>query len=132
LLIFDWREISAIFAGGVIGALLRALLSEAWVVEPGSWPWATFVVNVFGALLLGYFATRMQERLPVLPWGRPFVGTGLCGALTTFSAMQLEIFDMVDLGHYALAVAYASASITAGMIAVVLSTGLVRRARLSR
>lgn len=129
---FDWREISAIFAGGVIGALLRASLSEAWVVEPGSWPWPTFAVNVLGALLLGYFVTRMQERLPVLPWGRPFVGTGFCGALTTFSAMQLEIFDMVDLGHYGLAAAYVAASITAGMVAVVLSTGLVRRARLSR
>lgn len=129
---FDWREIAAIFAGGVIGALLRASLSEAWVVEPGSWPWATFVINVFGALLLGFFVTRMQERLPVLPLGKPFVGTGLCGALTTFSAMQLELFEMLDFGHYALAAGYASASLTAGMIAVVLSTGLVRRARLSR
>lgn len=129
---FDHREIAAIFAGGMIGAALRALLSEAWAVDPGSWPWATFTVNVFGALLLGYFVTRMQERLPVLPWGRPFVGTGLCGALTTFSAMQLELFEMVDLGHYALAAGYASASVAAGLVAVAFSTAMVRRAVLGR
>lgn len=129
---FDHREITAIFAGGMIGAVLRAALSEAWVVDPGSWPWATFAVNVVGALLLGYFVTRMQERLAVTTYGRPFVGTGLCGALTTFSAMQLELFEMIDLGHYLLAAGYASASLAAGLFAVALSTGLVRRARLSR
>jgi CrcB protein len=128
----DHREIAAIFVGGMIGAVVRAALSEAWAVDPGTWPWATFTVNVFGALLLGYFVTRMQERLSVSAYGRPFVGTGLCGALTTFSAMQLELFDMVELGHYALAASYASASLAAGLLAVALSTGLVRRARLSR
>jgi fluoride exporter len=126
---FDRREIAAIFAGGMIGAVLRVLLSESWGVEPGHWPWATFAVNVSGALLLGYFITRMQERLSVSTYGRPFVGTGLCGALTTFSAMQIELFDMIDLGHYALAAGYASASLAAGVFAVALSTGLVRRAR---
>jgi CrcB protein len=128
----DSREIAAIFAGGMLGALLRATLSEAWGADPGSWPWVTFGVNVLGALLLGYFITRMQERLQVTEYGRPFVGTGICGALTTFSAMQLELFDMIDLGHYLLAAGYATASLAAGLLAVALSTGLVRRARLSR
>lgn len=128
----DSREIAAIFVGGMIGALLRASLSDVWGADPGSWPWITFGVNVFGALLLGYFITRMQERLQVNEYGRPFVGTGICGALTTFSAMQLELFDMIDLGHYVLATGYAMASLTAGLLAVALSTGLVRRARLSR
>jgi CrcB protein len=128
----DPREVLAIFAGGAIGALARAMLSESWTVEPGSWPWATFVVNVIGALLLGFFITRMQERLQVTTYGRPFLGTGLCGALTTFSAMQLELFEMIDLGHYALAVAYAAASLLAGLLAVSLSTSLVRRAGFGR
>jgi len=129
---FDRREIAAIFVGGIIGAMLRATLSEAWAVDPGAWPWGTFAANVTGALLLGYFVTRMQERLSVSVYGRPFVGTGLCGALTTFSAMQLELFEMIDLGHYALAAGYASASLAVGLGAVALSTGLVRRARFSR
>lgn len=127
----DPRQLAAIFAGGMIGALLRASLSEAWAADPGSWPWATFGVNVFGALLLGYFVTRMQERLSVSTYARPFVGTGLCGALTTFSAMQLELLGMIEMGHYTLAATYATASLAAGLIAVALSTGLVRRARLS-
>jgi CrcB protein len=116
----------------MIGALLRAALSDAWAVDPGSWPWATFGVNVVGAFLLGFFATRMQERLAFTAYGRPFVGTGICGALTTFSAMQLELFEMIDFGHYGLALGYAGASVAAGLLAVALSTGLVRRARLSR
>lgn len=128
----DPRELAAIFVGGVIGAVLRAALSDAWAADPGSWPWATFGVNVLGAMLLGYFITRMQERLSVSAYGRPFVGTGICGALTTFSAMQLELFDMIELGHYLLAATYATASLAAGLLAVALSTGLVRRARLSR
>lgn len=128
----DPRELVAIFAGGVIGAVSRAALSDTWAADPGSWPWATFGVNVLGAMLLGYFVTRTQERLSVSAYGRPFVGTGICGALTTFSAMQLELFDMIELGHYLLAATYATASLATGLLAVALSTGLVRRARLSR
>ncbi|MEX0620862.1 MAG: fluoride efflux transporter CrcB [Solirubrobacterales bacterium] len=129
---FDPREITAIFAGGLIGGLARMVLSEVWGVEPGAWPWATFLVNILGALLLGYFATRMQERLSVSAYARPFIGTGFCGALTTFSAMQLELFDMIELGHYGLAAGYAAASLAAGLLAVGVSTRVVRRAGLVR
>ncbi len=126
----DPREIAAIFVGGMIGALLRAHLAEAWAPEPGTWPWATFSVNLTGALLLGYMVTRMGERLSVSGYARPFVGTGLCGALTTFSAMQLELLEMIDSGAYALASLYAVSSVLLGLLAVGVSTGLVRRARL--
>ena len=61
---------------------------------------------------------------------RPFLGTGLCGALTTFSTMQVELLRMVDDGHWALASGYAATSILAGFAAVLLATNLVRRARL--
>ena len=128
----DPREIVAIFVGGMIGALLRGALSEAWSVEPGQWPWATFAVNLTGALLLGYFVTRMRERLSVSTYARPFIGTGLCGALTTFSAMQLELLDMVEAGSWLLASVYAATSVTLGLLAVALSSGLVRRAGLGR
>jgi CrcB protein len=127
----DPREIAAIFVGGMIGALARGFLSEFWVVEAGAWPWATFAVNIVGAFLLGYFVTQMRERLSVSTYGRPFIGTGVCGALTTFSAMQLELLDMIELGEYGLAVAYSGASVALGLLAVALSSGLVRRARLS-
>jgi len=128
----DPREIAAIFVGGMIGAALRAGLSEAWPMGPGEWPWATLAVNLTGALLLGYFATRMRERLSVSSYARPFVGTGFCGALTTFSAMQLELLYMLEAGSWALAALYAATSISLGLAAVAISSGLVRRARLSR
>ena len=42
-----------------------------------SWPWVTFAANIAGAFLLGYFATRLQERLPLSAYRRPLLGTGL-------------------------------------------------------
>jgi fluoride exporter len=127
----DARELAAIFAGGFLGAVARAGLVEALPHDPGQWPWATFLVNVAGAFLLGYFATRLQERLPLSAYRRPFLGTGLCGALTTFSTMQLELLRMLDGRHLALAAVYAAASLLAGFVAVAAATNLVRRARLT-
>jgi CrcB protein len=118
---------AAIFAGGFIGAIARAELVETLPADASEWPWATFIANVAGAFLLGYFATRLQERLPLSAYRRPFLGTGFCGALTTFSAMQLELLRMLDAGHVGLALAYSLASIALGFLAVVAATNLVRR-----
>jgi CrcB protein len=128
----DRRELAAIFAGGALGALARAELGEALPTHPGQWPWATFVVNIVGAALLGYFTTRLQERLPLSSYRRPFLGTGFCGALTTFSTMQLELLGMLDDERYWLAAAYALVSVVAGFAAVAVATNVVRRARLAR
>ena len=127
----DLRELAAVFAGGVLGALARAGLVEAWPPDPGRWPWATFVVNVAGTFLLGYFVTRLTERLPLSAYRRPLLGTGLCGALTTFSTVQLELLRMLDAGRDGLAIGYAAASLAAGFAAVTVASGLVRRARLA-
>ena len=127
----DPRELAAVFAGGALGALARALLEDALPHDPGSWPWATFAVNVAGAALLGWAVTRLQERLPLSAYRRPFLGTGICGGLTTFSAFQVELLQMLDAGHAALALGYATASIAAGAVAVALATNLVRRARVA-
>ena len=127
----DRRELAAIFLGGIIGALARLGLVEALAPAPGEWPWATFVANLVGALALGYFTTRLQERLPLSAYRRPFLGTGLCGALTTFSTMQLELLELLDHGDGGLAAAYAAASLTAGFLAGAATTNLVRRARLT-
>jgi len=127
----DPRELAAVFAGGTAGALARAGVADALPAQPGHWPWATFLVNVAGALALGYFTTRLTERLPQSAYRRPLLGTGLCGALTTFSTMQVELLRMLDGGRVALAAGYAAASIVAGLAAVALASGLVRRARLA-
>ena len=127
----DRRELAAIFAGGVIGALARLGLAEALPSTTGQWPWATFAANVIGALALGYFTTRLQERLPLSAYQRPFLGTGLCGALTTFSTLQLELLQMLDHGDGGLAAGCVAASLAAGLLAIALTTNLVRRARLA-
>ncbi len=127
----DRRELAAIFAGGVLGAIARAELVQAFPTATGDWPWATFAVNVVGAFLLGYLSTRLQERLPVSSYRRPFLGTGVCGALTTFSTMQVELLAMLDRGRVLTAAAYAAGSLLAGLLAVLVSTNLVRRARIA-
>ena len=128
---WDKREVAAIFAGGFAGAVARAEVDTQLTSGTAHWPWATFLVNVAGAFLLGYFATRLQERLPLSAYRRPLLGTGFCGALTTFSTMQLELLRMLDADRVGLALAYAGASVTAGFFAVAVATNLVRRARVA-
>jgi CrcB protein len=127
----DRRELAAIFLGGFIGAIARAGLVELLPHDPSEWPWATFIANLVGAFLLGYFTTRLQERLPPSAYRRPFLGTGFCGALTTFSTMQLELLRMLDGEYFGLAVAYAGVSVLAGFLAIAVATNLVRRARVT-
>ena len=128
----DVRELVAVFAGGCAGAVLRAALAEALDAGRGDWPWATLVVNVAGAFLLGLFITRLQERLPPSAYRRPLLGTGFCGALTTFSTVQVEVLWMLDAGRAGLAVLYALVSVVAGLLAVALATNLVRRPEVVR
>jgi fluoride exporter len=128
----DARLLASVFVGGAVGAGLRSGLSELFPTHVGSWPWVVFLVNVLGAVLLAFFATRLQERLPPAIYKRPFLGTGFCGALTTFSTLQVELVQMGRAGHYLLALGYVAASVAAGFTAVVATAGLTRRARLTR
>jgi CrcB protein len=125
----DGRTVAAIFAGGALGTLARAALAQAFPHSVTSWPWPTFAVNIVAAFLLGYFVTRLQERLPLSSYRRPLLGTGVCGGLSTFSTMQVEILKMISAGAWGLAVAYAAVSIVAGYAALHLATALVRRVR---
>jgi CrcB protein len=125
----DRRELAAVFAGGFLGAVLRYALGQAFPEDPGTWPWATFIANVVGAFWLGYFATRLQERLPLSSYRRPFLATGLCGALTTFSTVQVELLRMLDGSELTLAAGYVAASVAAGFGALLIATNLVRRVR---
>ncbi|MGH3677966.1 MAG: fluoride efflux transporter CrcB [Mycobacterium sp.] len=129
---FDRRELAAVFAGGAVGTVARAVLEELAAPDPGRWPWPTFTANIVGAFLLGYFTTRLLERLPLSSYRRPLLGTGLCGGLTTFSTMQVETLKMLEHRHFGLAVGYTAASIAVGLLAVYLATVMVRRVRVRR
>ena len=120
----DRRELAAIFLGGALGALIRAGLAEALPSGGAEWPWATFLVNVAGAALLGYWFTT----LPHTSYRRPLLTTGFCGALTTFSTVQLELVEMLDAGRVGLAALYLSLSLAAGLAGVQAATAAARRA----
>jgi CrcB protein len=123
---FNLRLLAAIYVGGVLGALARVGLSEAAPHGPDGWPWATFAVNMAGALLLGYFFARLRDH-PEDGLAHPFLTTGLCGTLTTFSTLQLELFEMVDGGHLGLAAAYVATTLAAGYAFVRMGIALERR-----
>jgi CrcB protein len=125
----DAREVAAIAAGGAAGALARVGLGLIGAGTAPGFPWITFAINIFGAFLLGYFVTRLQERLPLSAYRRPLLGTGFCGAFTTFSTVQVELLKMLDAHRVGLAVAYVVASVGAGYASVHLGTAFARRAR---
>ena len=104
------RLLLAIFLGGAGGGLARAALEREWPADGHSWPWVTFAVNIAGTALLAYVVTRLGGD----PLARPLVGIGFCGALTTFSTLQLEALELADNHHVALGAAYAAASIGRG------------------
>ncbi|HEV7400603.1 MAG TPA: fluoride efflux transporter CrcB [Solirubrobacterales bacterium] len=128
---FDLRRLAAIYAGGVLGALARVGLARAMPHGPDSWPWGTFVVNMVGALLLGYFFARLRDH-PEDSFAHPFLTTGICGTLTTFSTVQLELFEMTEGGHFAIAAAYLGATLLAGFFCVRAGIALEHRPEAAR
>jgi len=105
------RELAAVFAGGAAGALLRVLAAES--LPAGNFPWPTLAVNLAGAFLLGAVMARVASGA-----GRALLGAGLCGGLTTFSTLQLELLDLLGAGRIAVAATYAAASLALGLAAV--------------
>ena len=115
-MLLEVRLLLVIFAGGCAGALARAGLLELAPTHAGRWPWVTFGVNVAGSLLLGWIATHRSPASRT----RALIGTGFCGALTTFSTMQLELLEMLDADRVGVAVLYAGGSVVAGLVGVAL------------
>jgi CrcB protein len=122
----DLRRLTAIYAGGVIGALARVGLAQATPHGAGGWPWGTFAANMIGALALGYFFARLGDH-PEESVAHPFLTTGICGTLTTFSTLQLELFEMVDGGRLGLATLYLGATLALGFACIRAGIALERR-----
>ncbi len=122
------RELAAIFAGGVTGALIRAGLAEAIGTSPSHWPWPTFAVNMVAAAALGYTIAWLGEHHPRTMLARAFLATGVCGALSTFSTVMVELIHLREQAGLGLACGYGAASIAGGMIAVILGVRLGARA----
>jgi CrcB protein len=114
--LLEFRLLLAIFAGGCAGALARSGLIELAPAHAGRWPWVTFAVNVAGSLLLGWIATHRSPASRA----RALIGTGFCGALTTFSTMQLEVLGLLDADRLGVAALYAGGSVAAGLAGLAL------------
>ncbi len=113
----DPGRLAAIYMGGVVGALARVGLAEAAPHGAASWPWATFAVNMAGALLLGLIVAALRGHRAE-SHGFALLTTGICGTLTTFATFQLELFEMLDAGAVGLAAGYAAASLAGGYLLI--------------
>ena len=112
--------IGSFFGGGMryLVALLHERLTGPSAVAYGSFPWATFAVNVIGCLLIGLFTgIAASGHLPA-QWKLVLI-TGFCGGFTTFSTFMNENLLLARGGQLAWAIAYTVASISLGIIALI-------------
>ena len=118
--------------GGALGALLRYHVGRGMTAWLGpqtimGFPWATLTVNVIGSLAMGILAGWLarhgdlgSEQL------RLFVGVGLLGGFTTFSAFSLEMMVLIERGDSALALGYSLISVLAGVTALYIGLIIMR------
>ena len=123
----DWRLVAAVAAGGAIGSVARYLIG-AFIQDRVTMalPLGTLVINVVGALLLGFFVRLGLETSALSPEMRFFLTTGFCGGFTTFSTFSYETFRLVEDGEYATAGVYITSSVVLALLACAIGMGAAR------
>lgn len=97
----------AVGLAGFLGAVSRALLAKYIKIGyAGEFPVNTLAINLTGCFILCFFMLVTLERLRINPKLRLAVGTGFCGAYTTFSAFSVESINLLRDGRAASAFAY--------------------------
>jgi CrcB protein len=115
-----------VVVGGMVGAPLRYLTDRAVQSRHDSvFPWGTFAVNVTGCLILGVL-TGAALAGAVGSQAQLLLGTGLCGALTTYSTFSYETLRLAETGARFYAVVNVAASVAAGLGAAFLGVTLAR------
>ena len=121
-------RIAVVALGGALGAVARygvsLLVARFWTAD---FPLGTFLINVSGSFILGFFATFAAERSALDPLWRLLVATGFVGAYTTFSTFEYDTQRLTEDGATAIAFANVAASVIAGFIAVHLGVVIARR-----
>jgi CrcB protein len=99
-----------VIAGAVVGAPLRYVTDRIIQARHDTvFPWGTFTVNVVGCLVLGLLTGAGSPQLQLL------LGTGFCGALTTYSTFSYETLRLAEQGARFYAVVNVVASLVAGL-----------------
>jgi CrcB protein len=109
--------VAVIAAGGAIGGGVRYSLTRVWPHDGFDFPWATFAANVSGSLLLGALMVFLLDVWGPHRYTRPFLGVGVLGGFTTFSAFTNEVDALLRGGQSAVALVYIFASLAAGLLA---------------
>ena len=122
-----WDVVLVIAAGGAVGGGARYLVSS--VVGHQNWPWNTFVENVLGCLLLGVLMVLLLEVLQPHRYARPFLGVGVLGGFTTFSAYTVETHGLLVAGRGIAALTYFFGSVACGLAATWVGMVMTRRLR---
>jgi len=121
------KNILVVALGGALGTLSRYSLglyiSNRW---NQGFPLHTFLINISGAFLLGFFHILFIERLNVSPLWRLGIGVGFFGAFTTFSTFGYEVISLLEGGSLTTAGLYTLLSILVGFTGVALGVGLAR------
>ena len=121
-------KIVVVAIGGALGAVARygvaVLVARFWM---GEFPLATFVINVSGSFILGFFTPFAVEKSSLDPLWRLLVATGFVGEYTTFSTFEYETQALTETGATMIAVANVVGSVIAGFAAVQLGVILARR-----
>lgn len=116
-----------VMLGGAIGAGFRYHIQSVALEQMGpGFPWGTLIINLLGGLLVGVLAGMAVNENAL---DRPlwmFIGVGVLGGFTTFSAFSLDIFAMIERSQIALAAAYALASVAGSVVALFLGFWLAR------
>lgn len=128
-----WRSVLLVFVGGALGTTVRYLISS--VVPPVyGLPVATFGINVVGAFVLGWLLEALALRGPDEGRRRSvrlFVGTGILGGFTTYSAFAVDADGLIAEQNVGGSILYAVATIAVGALAslagIALGVALGRR-----
>lgn len=122
----DPRLLALVFAGGTVGTAVRAILENRFAPAAGAWPWATFLINVSGAFMLGLLLAGLLRRGADSGGRRTArlgLGTGVLGGYTTYSTFAVET---AHLG-WPLGPGYALGTASLGIAAAAAGLALARR-----
>lgn len=104
--------------GGAIGALTRYSLTLVFPETPGQWPWATFLANMAGCLIMGLFLGFVTQLSSTPLRTSALVATGFLGGLTTFSSYAADAVTLVDAGEVMISLGYLAATVAGGWLVV--------------